>query len=125
MLHFATRLLATVNGCYSGQPQTEKSAIDECPANKDTSARNLPMQLKWKVRFDSVVRSVALLVALFFPVVTFAQSCALCYTQAAGAGQRIIQALRSGILILVAPPVLICIALTVMAYKKRNQFNEE
>jgi len=36
-----------------------------------------------------------------------------------------VQALRSGILILVAPPMLICIGIAVMAYKKRNQFNEE
>ena len=36
-----------------------------------------------------------------------------------------IQALRSGILILVFPPMLICIGITVMAYRKRNQFNED
>jgi hypothetical protein len=37
----------------------------------------------------------------------------------------LIAALKSGIVIPVIPPVLICIGLTVMAYKKRNQFNEE
>jgi hypothetical protein len=37
----------------------------------------------------------------------------------------LIQALRSGILILVFPPMLICIGLAFMAYRKRNQFNEE
>jgi hypothetical protein len=37
----------------------------------------------------------------------------------------LIQALRSGILILVFPPMLISIGLAVMAYRKRNQFNEE
>ena len=67
----------------------------------------------------------ALLVALWVPVSAFGQNCALCYTQAAGAGARIIQALRGGILILVLPPMLICIALTIMAYRKRNQFAEE
>jgi hypothetical protein len=36
----------------------------------------------------------------------FSQSCALCYTQAASAGARMIQALRSGILILIVPPTL-------------------
>jgi hypothetical protein len=36
-----------------------------------------------------------------------------------------IAALRSGILILVIPPMLICVGITWMAYKKRNQFNEE
>jgi hypothetical protein len=70
-------------------------------------------------------RGVVLLVALVIPVLTFAQNCALCYTQAAGSGSRMIHALRSGILILVIPPMGICIGLTVMAYKKRNQFNND
>jgi hypothetical protein len=70
-------------------------------------------------------RAFALLASLAVPVVASAQSCALCYTQAAGSGERLVQALRSGILILVAPPMLICIGIAVMAYKKRNQFNEE
>jgi len=82
------------------------------------------MQHTSKLRFATFTRIFALLATLFFPAITFAQNCALCYTQAAGAGHRIIQALRSGILILVAPPILICVALTVMAYKKRNEFNE-
>jgi len=70
-------------------------------------------------------RAVTFLAPLWIPGAVFGQNCALCYTQAAGAGSRAIQALRSGILVLVIPPVLICIGLTVMAYKKRNQFNEE
>jgi hypothetical protein len=73
----------------------------------------------------SLRRAVTLLVSLWIPSAAFGQNCALCYTQAAGAGSRVIGALRSGILVLVIPPVLICIGLTVMAYKKRNQFNEE
>jgi hypothetical protein len=66
----------------------------------------------------------ALATALVVPVVAEAQNCSLCYTQAAGAGSRMIAALKSGIAILVIPPMLICIGITVMAYKKRNQFNE-
>jgi|SRR5580658_10034761 hypothetical protein len=71
------------------------------------------------------LRSAALLGALIMPALTFAQSCALCYSQAAGSGSRLIQALRSGILILVFPPMLICVVLAVMTYRKRNRFNEE
>jgi ABC-type Fe3+ transport system permease subunit len=59
------------------------------------------------------------------PVITCAQGCALCYTQAAGSGSRMIAALRSGILILAIPPMVICIGITWMAYKKRNQFNDD
>ena len=72
-----------------------------------------------------VLRGAALLAALITPTLVFAPSCALCYSQAAGAGARLIQALRSGILILVLPPMLICIGIGFMTYRKRNQFNEE
>ena len=83
------------------------------------------MNPKSSLGIRSIARMVALLAALWIPASAFAQNCALCYTQAAGAGARIIQALRGGILILVVPPILICTALTVMAYRKRNQFHEE
>ena len=83
------------------------------------------MKLKSGFGIRWMARIAALLAALWVPASAFAQNCALCYTQAAGAGTRIIQALRGGILILVVPPLLICTALTVMAYRKRNQFVEE
>jgi hypothetical protein len=69
--------------------------------------------------------SVGLLVAFWIPSLAFAQNCALCYSQAAGGGSRLIQALRSGILILVIPPMAISVGIAVMAYRKRNQFNDE
>jgi len=69
-------------------------------------------------------RMTAMIAALAVPMLTYAQNCSLCYTQAAGAGSRLIAALKSGILILVAPPMLICLGIAWMAYKKRNQFNE-
>jgi hypothetical protein len=72
-----------------------------------------------------ITHAVALLFSLLTPALTFAQSCALCYTQAAGSGSRMIQALRSGILMLAIPPMLICTAIAWMAYKKRNQFNDD
>ena len=62
---------------------------------------------------------------LLVPSVAFAQNCALCYTQASASGSRFIHALRSGILIMVIPPMLICIGISIMAYRKRNQFNED
>jgi hypothetical protein len=72
-----------------------------------------------------MTRGLALLGGLIIPSVAFAQNCALCYTQAAGAGARIVHALRSGIIILVLPPMLICVGLAVMTYRKRNHFNGE
>lgn len=51
----------------------------------------------------------------------FSQSCALCYTHAASAGARMIQALKSGILILVIPPTLGSIGMIFIVHRKRNQ----
>lgn len=50
------------------------------------------------------------------------QSCALCYTQAASSGSRMIEALRSGILILIVPPTLMWLVLGAIVYAKRNQY---
>ena len=61
------------------------------------------------------------LIILLAPVPGFAQSCALCYTQAASSGARMIQALRSGILILIVPPTLGTIGVICVMYRKRNQ----
>ena len=51
----------------------------------------------------------------------FSQSCALCYTQAASSGARMIEALRSGILILIVPPTFMSVAMIFIVYRKRNQ----
>lgn len=63
-------------------------------------------------------------VLLAMPVPAFSQSCALCYTQAASTGARVIQALRSGILILIIPPTLMTAGAFVVAFRKRHQFKQ-
>ena len=65
------------------------------------------------------------LIILLAPLPAFAQSCALCYTQAASSGSRMIQALRSGILILIAPPTFMSIGVIFVCYRKRNQTRED
>ncbi len=71
----------------------------------------------------SLARRIVPMVAMIaLNLSAHAQSCALCYTQAASSGSRIIQGLRSGILVLVIPPMFMSIGITVLAYKKRNQF---
>jgi hypothetical protein len=60
-------------------------------------------------------------VVLAAPLPAFSQSCALCYTQAASAGARMIQALKSGILILIVPPTVGSIGMIFVGYRKRNQ----
>lgn len=69
-------------------------------------------------------RARTLLAGLFVLVgnaVSYAQGCALCYTQAAGSGHRFIQGLRTGILVLIVPPMFMSVGITVLAYKKRNR----
>jgi hypothetical protein len=75
------------------------------------------MSIKIPLRFIGMV----LVAAAFFVLPAFSQSCALCYTQAASAGARMIQALKSGILILVIPPTLGSIGMIFIVHHKRNQ----
>ena len=67
---------------------------------------------------------VAMLVLCMLPSVVAAQGCALCVTQAAQGGHRFIDALRSGILVLVFPPMAISIGIIYISWRKRNQFRE-
>jgi len=68
---------------------------------------------------------IAVVAVLLFALPAFSQSCALCYTQAAGAGHRFIQGLRTGILVLIVPPMFMSVGITVLAYKKRNRTNDK
>ena len=69
-----------------------------------------------------VLVALAMLAA---PLPAFSQSCAVCYTQAASAGARMIQALRSGILILIVPPTLMSVGMIFIVHRKRNQVRRE
>jgi len=62
---------------------------------------------------------------LLAAVPAFSQSCALCYTQAASAGAGMIEALKSGILILVLPPTLASIGMLFIVHRKRNQLRRD
>lgn len=64
--------------------------------------------------------SIALMIILS-AAPAFSQGCALCYTQAASSGTRMIQALKSGILILIVPPTLGSVGMIFIMYQKRNQ----
>ena len=66
-------------------------------------------------------RMLGLAVFLMAAMPAFAQSCALCYTQASSAGARMIEALRSGILVLVLPPTFASVAMLFIVHHKRNQ----
>lgn len=82
------------------------------------------LRAKLRVERPLLLVGIALiaLVMLAAPLPAFSQSCALCYTQAASAGARMIEALRSGILILIVPPTLMSVGMIFIVYRKRNQF---
>lgn len=77
----------------------------------------------FRSRMQIVKSLLSTLAVLAFSAVCYAQNCALCYTQAASAGSRVIQGLRSGILVLIIPPMFMSVGITVLAYRKRNQFS--
>ena len=76
------------------------------------------MSLGW---FSRVLLGLALVV----PAPVFAQSCSLCYTQAASATARFIQALRSGILVLIIPPMFMYAGIAILAYRKRHPSKQD
>jgi hypothetical protein len=70
-------------------------------------------------------KSLLLLLILLLAIPAFSQSCALCYTQAAASGSRFISGLRSGIFVLIVPPMFMSVGITWLAYRKRNQFRTD
>jgi len=82
----------------------------------------LSMNRHAKVKLAFLI--VAMSVWCMRPSVAAAQGCALCVTQAAQGGHRLIDALRSGILVLVFPPMAISIGIIYISWRKRNQFRE-
>jgi hypothetical protein len=66
----------------------------------------------------------ALVLALSGSVSSAAQSCALCYTTVAGGGPGVASALRTGILVLLVPPVMLFSALVVVVLRWRTIHTE-
>ena len=89
-----------------------------------TSANPLSARLWLAGRVRAARLFFAGATVLWLNMLAHAQSCALCYTQAASSGSRIIHGLRSGIIVLIIPPALMSIGITALAYRKRNQFHE-
>jgi hypothetical protein len=79
-----------------------------------------------KRRIAGIVgRAAAVMGVVASPAALYAQSCAMCYQSTAASGARSIHAIKMGILILMFPPVLITAAIVYLAYRKRDQFNQD
>ena len=88
-------------------------------AASDRSGRKQPLKVLKQIAILGIL--LAGVVILLTPSSAFAQSCALCYTQAASSGSRMIQALKSGILVLIVPPTLGSVGMIFVMHRKRNQ----
>jgi hypothetical protein len=75
--------------------------------------------------YQLLALGLLVLAILTFPLPAFSQGCALCYTQAASSGAKMIAALRNGILILVIPPTLGSIGMVFLVHRKRNQIRRD
>lgn len=62
---------------------------------------------------------------LISPIKLHAQGCAMCYQSAAASGARLIRALKSGIVIMMIPPLLMTGAFARLVYRRRNVCNEQ
>jgi hypothetical protein len=71
---------------------------------------------------SKTLRILLFLMLVFAASSALTQGCALCYTQAAGSGAKMTHALKGGILLLMFPPLCICLFLTRLAYQKRDRF---
>jgi hypothetical protein len=87
------------------------------------------VRIKTTMKFPSSIRlrgiALAALIVLLVPLPAFSQNCALCYTQASSAGARMIEALRSGILVMVIPPTLGSIGMIFIVRKRNNRFKRD
>jgi len=67
-------------------------------------------------------RSAAALALFLIPASGWAESCPFCYSKAMSSSNGLLQAFRSGIIVLMIPPFLLSVGITVMAYRRRNSF---
>src|SRR5579871_6864383 len=92
-----------------------------CPAKE---VRSLRRTFRAIASLSPTATQIVFLAAfvLLFGLPAFSQNCALCYTQAASSGARMIQALKSGILVLIIPPTLMSVGMIFIVRQKRSQF---
>ncbi len=78
-----------------------------------------------RVRYLKIALAGLAFLLLISPAYLYAQGCAMCYQSAAASGTRLIHALKSGIVILAIPPLLMTGFFARLVYRRRNLCNEE
>ena len=79
------------------------------------------MNFQWLFRWMRWLAALA--GVLSSSTLVYAQGCAMCYTSAAAAKAGALQALRSGILILLVPALMMFAGIFVVIYRSRDRFN--
>jgi len=79
-----------------------------------------PKAFRRAVKLSGWVSTLGVL--LSSSALVYAQGCAMCYTSAAASKAGAIHALRSGILILIVPVLVMCAGITVVIYRSRERF---
>ena len=74
---------------------------------------------------NRLLGAAAVVVAFLGSTAAWAQTCPLCYRAAAASKAGALAALRTGVLILMIPPVAIFGLVTLIAVRRRDRFNEE
>ena len=74
------------------------------------------------LRHGTLLAGIAALAVSLVPHAAYAQGCAMCYTTAASAKAAAVQALRSGVEILLFPPLIMFGIIFYVIYKRRNRF---
>lgn len=71
------------------------------------------------------MRMAAALAVLASPSEVFAQICPACYSNAAAQTPGLLQALKTGILVMMFPSLLMFIVIFAVVFRRRNSFNAE
>ncbi len=106
-------------------------ARPECEVRNSNSETRIRRLCFWgrfpnfHFRISGFVCLAVTVAALVLARPAFAQGCAMCYNTAAAAKAAAIRALRSGILILLIPPLLMAIGIFVRAFRSRERFSDE
>jgi len=79
------------------------------------------LNFQWSLRWMRWLAALAGI--LSSSTLAYAQGCAMCYTSTAAAKAGALQALRSGILILLVPALMMFAGIFVVIYRSRNRFN--
>src|SRR5512146_960218 len=70
-----------------------------------------------------MVRILAALPALVSSSLAFAQMCPACYQNAAAQAPGMLQALKTGVLVMLFPTLLMFVLIFGVAFRRRNSFN--